>query len=283
MQIGPYHLQAVEAGRFRLDGGAMFGVVPRILWEKRNPPDASNRMEMATRCLLIDGPDGPILIDAGIGDKDSDKFRRIFAVEQPAAGLTGALTALGVPPEEIRHVILTHLHFDHCGGLTCLDPEGNARPVFPNAVHWLQQRQLDWARQPSLRDRASYLPANWEPVLAAGLGRIIDGDRELFPGIRVRCFHGHTPAMQLVEVADEGTNLIYCADLIPTSSHIRLPFVMGYDLEAIRTLREKEEFLPEVHERRTLLFYEHDPFHVVSRVVRTGDDFDLEPVDWPVT
>ncbi|MBC8478634.1 MAG: MBL fold metallo-hydrolase [Candidatus Delongbacteria bacterium] len=280
MNIGPYQLRALEADRFKLDGGAMFGVVPSVLWQKTNPADSRNRIDMTTRCLLIEGPPGPILVDVGIGGKGDKKFRSIFAQEEAAGGLTGALQRLGLEPGDIRHVILTHLHFDHVGGLTRLDQAGAPQPLFPNARHWFQRRQLDWARSPSLRDRASYQPTNWEPILAAGLGEVVDGDAEIFHGIRLYCVNGHTPAMQLVEIADEQNNLLYCADLIPTQSHIPLPFIMGYDLEAITTLREKERFLASAVERSTLLFFEHDPVNIVSRVIPHGNDYRAEPATW---
>jgi glyoxylase-like metal-dependent hydrolase (beta-lactamase superfamily II) len=280
MKIGPYRLWAVDAGSFKLDGGAMFGVVPRVIWQKTNPADESNRIDMVTRCLLIDGPEGPILIDAGIGDKGDSKFRKIFVQEEAVGGLQGELLRLGLKPSDIKHVIITHLHFDHVGGLTVRDEEGKSQPLFPDAVHWFQQRQLDWARNPSLRDRASYQPANWEPVFEAGLARVVNGDEEILPGIRVITVNGHTPAMQLVEIADATNRLLYCADLIPLQSHIPLPFIMGYDLEAITTLNEKQRILADAAQHDTLLFFEHDPMNVVARVVANRHDYRAEPVEW---
>ncbi len=280
MKIGPYHLRAVDTGSFKLDGGAMFGVVPRVIWQKTNPADENNRIDMVTRCLLIEGPQGPILVDAGIGTKGDEKFRRIFAQDNVPGDIEGALQHLGLTSADIRHVILTHLHFDHAGGLTMLNEQGRPQLQFPNAVHWFQERQLLWARKPSLRDRASYQPENWEPVFEAGLGRVVNGDEEIMPGIKVRIVNGHTPAMQLVEVADAADSLLYCADLIPTQSHIPLPFIMGYDLEAITTLEEKERVLAEASDRNTVLFFEHDPQNIAARVVANGHDYRAEPLAW---
>jgi len=280
MKIGPYNLRAVDAGSFKLDGGAMFGVVPRVIWQKTNPADENNRIDMVTRCLLIEGPEGPILVDAGLGDKGDNKFRKIFAQEEVPDGLSGELFRLGLRPADIKHVIITHLHFDHVGGLTARDEGGNPQPLFPNAVHWFQKGQLEWARNPSLRDRASYQPANWEPVIEAGLDRIIEGDQEILPGIKVRLVHGHTPSMQLVEVADEQSSLLYCADLIPLQAHIPLPVIMGYDLEAITTLEEKQRILADAASRDTILFFEHDPKYVASRVVTREHDFRAESFVW---
>ncbi len=236
MKIGPYELQAFEHGEFKLDGGAMFGVVPKVLWEKTNPADEKNRIDMALRSLLIRGEGRVILVDTGIGNKLPEKLRAIYAVDESRLSTEKALAQAGLTAEDVTDVILTHLHFDHAGGATRLNEKGQVVPTFPNATYYVQKGQYAWGKKPSERDRASFFPENYVPLEEAGQLKILEGSQELFPGIEVRALFGHTPAMQVVRVSDGSQTLLYCADLIPTASHIPLPWIMAYDLNPLLTL-----------------------------------------------
>jgi len=260
--LGPWDVRIVSGGTFRLDGGAMFGTVPKVLWERLFPPDAENTILLATNCLLLRGEVGgrrrTVLVDTGNGSKESDSFMARFKFEGRDV-LERELAREGVRPEDVDLVVLTHLHFDHAGGVTRLDAAGAAVPAFPNARHVLQQRDLDNARRAHLRERASYLPRNWEPLEAAGLLDTVQGPCELLPGLSVRPAPGHTPGLQAVEVAGGGRRLVYPADLIPTSHHIQPAWVMGYDLDVVTCVDERQKLLQEVAGSDTVLVFEHDP------------------------
>lgn len=267
MHIGPYHVHLIETCRFALDGGAMFGVVPKNLWAKAYPHvDEHNRIAMAARALLIRGEGRVIVVDAGCGQKMGEKLQSIYALDNSQYTLADGLAEHGVRPEDVTDFIYTHLHFDHAGGSTLIDSAGQVLPTFPNARHYVQRQQLAWARNPTDKDRASFMPENWEPVVEHGLLQELDGDGELFPGIELRVMHGHTRAMQLVVVRDDAAaasqpaGLVYCADLIPTRAHLPFPYVMGYDNFPLASLQEKQTFIPEAYERRWLLCFEHDAF-----------------------
>ena len=262
-------VETVLEGRFALDGGAMFGVVPKPLWSKTNPADEANRIELATRCMLIRHPTaGNILVDVGIGDKWDAKGRRIYKISHQAAapvralGLEEGLGDHGLALEDIDHVILTHLHFDHAGGVSRLDPEGGIVPTFPGRPHYVLADHWSWANAPSERDRASFRREDFGffegTPDAAGLV-LVDGLSEVFPGVTLIPCHGHTPGMACVKVDAEDGTWIYLADLIPTIGHLRVPFVMGYDLEPVVTCREKREILTEAAMHGWRLFFEHDP------------------------
>lgn len=293
-------LSLLETCRFRLDGGAMFGVVPKNLWQRAYPyVDEQNRIDMAARSLLIrtddaEGKERIVVVDAGCGHKLAEKLEKIYALDHSRYTLADSLAEAGVAPEEVTDFIYTHLHFDHAGGSTVLDASGNPVPLFPNARHYVQERQLEWARNPTDKDRASFMPENWEPVAEAGLLEILDGTTDVLPGIELRPFDGHTAGMQLVIVHGERTvepvasgasdasssndstdepltldALVYMADLVPTSAHISLPYIMGYDNEPLVTLEEKKSFLPEIFERNWGLVFEHDA-HAEGRTIREG-------------
>ncbi len=279
MKIGQYDVSIIETCRFALDGGAMFGVVPKNLWAKAYPHvDDQNRIAMSARALLIRGGGRTILVDAGCGTKMGAKLEAIYALDNSVHTLAGGLAAQGVRPEDVTDFIYTHLHFDHAGGSTRLDESGTVVPVFPNARHYVQEGQLQWARNPTDKDRASFMPENWEPVAERELLETLDGDGELFPGITMRVVHGHTRAMQLVVVEggnDGEAGLVYCADLIPTSAHIPFPYIMGYDNFPLTTLEEKQRFLPEACERRWLLCFEHDAFTDAVRIATGKRGFEI--------
>lgn len=268
-RVGGLRCHTLEAGLERLDGGAMFGVVPRPLWSKRVEPDDRNRIPLALRCLLVEHPDGLVLIDTGVGNKEDPKFVDIYGIEnqglEGATQLEDALATARFLPGDVRWVINTHLHFDHAGGNTTMDPEleddprRHVRPAFPNATYLVQQGDLEFARKANERTRASYLPPNFEPIAAAGRWRLLEGDGEVLPGISVRLTPGHVPFHQAVLVSDRGETAAFIADLIPTTAHLPLPWIMGYDLEPLRTLESKRRLLDDAVKGRWRLVFEHDP------------------------
>lgn len=281
LQIGPYRLRAVPTGVFGLDGGAMFGTVPKVLWEKSNPADAQNRIAMEARALLLDGGPGQrILIDCGIGadfnakygEKLGPKFAEIYNVGD-GAGVETSLRGLGLRLEDINHVVLTHLHFDHAGGAT-REVAGKLVPTFPNARYHVQRKNLETASAPNLRERASYYPCNFQPLLDAGVLNLVDGDvTGLLPGISVQVSNGHTTGHQMVKVSDKNTTLVYCGDVIPTASHVRLAWVMGYDLEPLTLIEEKRTILTPAAAEGWYLYFEHDPYMDAALIAENKSDF----------
>ena len=267
MKMGDWDVRVVSGGTFRLDGGSMFGTVPKVLWDKVCPADAENQILMDTNCLLIRGRGRTILVDTGNGDKESDSFMARFKFE--GRGILDAnLAREGVTPGAIDLVILTHLHFDHAGGATRLDGAGNAVPSFPNARYVLQARDLENALGASLRERASYLPKNWEPLQAAGILDLVEGPQEILPGLGVRPVPGHTAGLQAVVLEGGGRKLIYLADLIPTSHHIHPAWVMGYDIDVVTCVEERVKLLDEVAGTDAILVFEHDPQVAAGTVER---------------
>jgi glyoxylase-like metal-dependent hydrolase (beta-lactamase superfamily II) len=262
MQFGPWDVQIVSGGSFRLDGGAMFGTVPKVVWNKLYPADEENQILMGTNCLLIRGEVAgkrhTILVDNGNGDKESDDFMARFKFEGRGV-LDANLAKHGVKPADITLCILTHLHFDHAGGSTRFDAEGHLVPSFPNARYVVQARDLADARHPHLRVKASYLPQNWEPLEAAGILDTVEGAAELLPGISVRLAPGHIQGLQNVVIEGGGQRLIYLADLIPTARHIQPAWVMGYDLDVVTCVNERQKVLEEATGTHTILVFEHDP------------------------
>ncbi len=274
MQIGPYKLIPLETGRFALDGGAMFGVVPKNLWNRTNPADDQNRIDMALRCLLIQGDGKNILVDTGMGDKYDEKTCAIYKLDHSKWTLLNSLAEQGIKPEAITHVIQTHLHFDHCGGMVTKTESGELVPTFPNAKIFVQKENLNWARNPTEKDRASYLKQDWDAILANGMMEELDGPGEIFPGIELRIFNGHTRAQQLPLISDGDANhLFFCADLFPTKAHINLPWIMGYDNFPLTTLEEKRTLLPEAFEDGWKFFLEHDPTEGVIALENTPKGF----------
>ena len=275
--IGPYRVTFVSGGRFRLDGGAMFGVVPRTLWSRSAPPDDRNRIQMAMRCLLIEGGGRRVLVDAGSGTKDDPKFRDIYAIDGPDA-FTRELEAAGAPPASIDTVALTHLHFDHCGGGTVRDAEGRVAPTFPNARYHVRRQEWEDAHHANERNRASYLPDNYDPLLASGQLEIHEGDHEILPGVTMRVLPGHTAGHQGVFFDVPGERALYTADLVPTVAHLGLPYIMAYDLYPMITLETKRSILRDATREGWLLLLEHDPTHQAIRVSGTEAKVSFEKV-----
>jgi glyoxylase-like metal-dependent hydrolase (beta-lactamase superfamily II) len=279
MRIGPYTLHPIETGRFALDGGAMFGVVPRPLWEKTNPPDERNRIAMAARALLLQGGGRRILIDTGNGSKFDQKFRTIYGIDSGEGDLLTSLRGAGVGPEEVTDVILTHLHFDHAGGATIRDG-GEIRPTFPNALYHVQREHWEAAMRPTERDRASFVPDDFVPLHERGMLRFTEGEGPVVPGVTVRVVRGHTAALQCPVLSDGTTTLLFCADLIPMAPHVQLPWIMAYDLRPLVTLEEKRAILNRAADERWILFFEHDPSVAAARIKRGDRGFSLDlPVD----
>jgi glyoxylase-like metal-dependent hydrolase (beta-lactamase superfamily II) len=279
MKIGRYEVHAIETGRFALDGGAMFGVVPKPLWEKSNPSDEKNRIAMAARALLLVGGGRKILIDVGNGSKFDEKLVGIYKIDTTRFELLSSLRAHGVAPSEITDVILTHLHFDHAGGSTYRQG-GQLLPSFPHARYYVQRAHWEAALRPTERDRASFFPEDFMPLREHGLLEFTEGEGEILPGIGVRVLHGHTTALQCPMISDGITTLFYCADLIPLTPHVQLPWIMAYDLRPLVTLEEKRKMLADAVDQRWILYFEHDPIVTAARVRRGEKGIMLEePVE----
>lgn len=266
-------LHVIETGFFKLDGGAMFGVVPKSLWQKTNPADDNNMCSWALRCLLIE--DGPrlILIDCGIGDKQSEKFFSHYFLHGEA-NLFSSLNHLGFHPDDITDVVLTHLHFDHCGGaIAWNDTKNGYRPVFKNATYWSNEQHWAWATQPNPREKASFLSENILPIQESGQLKFIErtGDftKNVFPGIDMLFVDGHTESMMIPHLHYKGRTVVFMADLLPSVGHIPLPYVMGYDTRPLQTLVEKERFLQEAVEKQYVLFLEHDSVNQCCNLANT--------------
>jgi len=275
MNLGGYKIDIIHAGFLRLDGGAMFGIVPKNLWQRHIPPDEQNRIPLAMRCLLLRGHDRTILIDNGLGDKYDAKFADIFGVDQESHNLHRSLEEVGVAAEDITDVILTHLHFDHAGGSTARNAEGGLVLAFPNATHHIQRTHWMWARE-SPREQASFLAENIEPLEASGQLNFLDGTEAPFPGIRMVVVDGHTRGQQLPLISGEDGSLLYAADLLPTSAHVPLLWIMAYDVAPLDTLREKKRVLDEAVGGDWTVFFEHDPKVVTGRIVPKGRGYAME-------
>ncbi len=251
-------LHAIDTGLFKLDGGAMFGVVPKVLWKKINPPDENNLCTWAMRCLLIDSGERTILIDTGIGEKQDERFRSHFHPHGEDS-LKGSLEAAGYSQKKITDVLLTHLHFDHCGGAVDKNSSGALTPTFPNATYWSNKTHWLSAMYPNKRENASFLKENFVPLQEAEQLSFLEDGAELAPGVKVHYVYGHTNAMMLVEIEARAKTILYMADLIPSAGHVSLPYVMAYDMEPRKTLDEKAKFLEYAFQKNAILFFEHDP------------------------
>ncbi|MDX2474581.1 MAG: MBL fold metallo-hydrolase [Candidatus Krumholzibacteria bacterium] len=257
MKLGDWEFRAFHDGRFKLDGGAMFGVVPKIFWQKQHPADEMNRIDLDLRCLLVEHGDRRILVDTGMGDRWSEKQLGIFGLERRPNQLVAELAEAGLTRESITDVVLTHLHFDHCGG--CLrEEEGQMRPVFNQARHWVQKRHWEWASGPSERDRASFRPEDFQALSEHGQLQLVDGPQEIIPGVRVTPISGHTPGQQVVEFHTGEKVVAFVGDLVPFLSQLHIPWIMGFDLNPLLTVTEKKQFLTRAVEDQYILVFEHD-------------------------
>jgi glyoxylase-like metal-dependent hydrolase (beta-lactamase superfamily II) len=256
--LGQFELVSLYDGYFRLDGGAMFGVVPKALWSRKTAADDLNRITMSMRPLLVRSDSGTMLIDAGLGDKETSRFYTLYGADRGRT-LDDALAEAGVAPEDIDIVLASHLHFDHAGGFTTRDASGVVRPRFPKARYVIRRGEWNDATHPHERNRASYLADNFLPLAEAGVIDFIDEDQSIVPGVRVQRTGGHTMHHQIVWIESGQERAVFLADLMPTSAHLPDPWIMGYDLYPMDTLFAKQAFAREVARRDTLIFFEHDP------------------------
>jgi glyoxylase-like metal-dependent hydrolase (beta-lactamase superfamily II) len=278
-RIGALNVHAIQAGGQRLDGGAMFGVVPKPLWERRIPADERNRIQLGMRCLLIEHPSGLILIDSGAGNKENAKFHDIYGVENAGANgrtaLEDGLAQLGVSPEQIAFLISTHLHFDHAGGNTFIDDAGGVRPTFPRARYFVQRGEYEFATHPNERTAASYFDRNYVPTLESGQLELLEGESEIVDGIGVIVTPGHVPYHQSIVIRSGGETAIFLGDLVPTHAHLPLPWIMGYDVEPLVTLESKRGLLKRVEQEHWTVIFEHDAVVPWGRVQFDGKAYSL--------
>jgi glyoxylase-like metal-dependent hydrolase (beta-lactamase superfamily II) len=279
-KLGSLTIHALQAGGQKLDGGAMFGVVPKPLWERRITPDERNRIQLGMRCLLIEHPSGLILIDTGAGNKEDAKFKDIYGIENEGAdgrtSLEDAIRQAGATPEDISIVINTHLHFDHAGGNTYRDERGQLKLAFPKARYVVKRGEYDYATHPNERTSASYFERNFAPVVKAHKFEFVIREKEIVRGIRVVPTPGHTPFHQSVLIESGGERAFFLADMCPTTAHIPLPWIMGYDVEPLVTLETKRRIFRQAEEEGWLLVFEHDATVAWGHIEHDGKGYRLK-------
>ena len=272
MKVGKYEINLINSGYFGLDGGAMFGIIPKPLWEKTNPSDNANRIKLATRNLLLENGNRKILVDTGMGNKWDEKSINIYDIKQDNFSLIEELDKFNVKSEDITDVILTHLHFDHTGGSTILN-NNKLIPAFPNAKYFVQKKNYEWAVNPSDKDKGSYIKDNFVPLMEEGVLRFIDGEQNFDEEISFVIVNGHTFSQQMLKLSDSSNTFLYCGDLFPTSSHIPIPYIMGYDLQPLVTVEEKKKILNKATEENWKLIFEHDPDFCSGTILKTEKGF----------
>jgi glyoxylase-like metal-dependent hydrolase (beta-lactamase superfamily II) len=276
-------IHKIETGNFKLDGGAMFGVVPKTLWQKAYPADENNLCNLSLRCLLVETGNRKILIDAGIGTKQDEKFLGHYYLNGSDT-LEHSLQLAGSGREEITDVVLSHLHFDHCGGAVEINRKTNSyKPAFPNAFYWVSKDQWEWAMQPNAREKASYLKENLMPLMENQCIRFIESNTFLYPHFEIRLFYGHTAGMAIPVIhTGTGKSLVYTADLFPTAAHIPVSWVCGYDTQPLVSMQERADFLQEAFEKNYTFFFEHDLYtecctlKQTEKGIRVGNTFSLK-------
>ena len=273
MQFGDYRVEVVPGGEFRLDGGAMFGVVPRALWQRAAPPDEENRVTLNANCLFIEAAGERVLVETGMGDKWAERQRAMYGVGQGPTLSESLRERTGFGPEDISIVVNTHLHFDHAGGNTTLDASGNVVATFPDARYFVSRAEYEHAESPHERDRASYLPENWRPLAESGQLELKDDAYEVVPGLKMETVAGHSRTMQCVRLERAGRTLYGFADLVPTRAHVPLAWVMGYDLYPVETVEAKRRLLPQAAREGWLCLFYHDPAEPLARVVEEGGKY----------
>jgi glyoxylase-like metal-dependent hydrolase (beta-lactamase superfamily II) len=270
MFFGDYRVEIVPDAVFRLDGGAMFGVVPRALWSRESPPDAENRVRLNANCLFVEAGGERVIVETGVGDKWTAKQSAMYGVERGRTLGESVKAITGYSPEEITVVVNTHLHFDHAGGNTKLDEGGHLVPTFPNARYLVSSDEFEHAESPHERDRASYLAENWRPLRESGQLELKEATYEVVPGLRMECVPGHSRTMQCVRLERGGRTLYGFADLVPTRAHVPLAWVMGYDLYPVETLEAKKRLLPQAAREGWLCLFYHDAEAPLCRLVEDG-------------
>ncbi|MBM4176118.1 MAG: MBL fold metallo-hydrolase [Ignavibacteria bacterium] len=275
MKFGKFEVHSIVTGQFALDGGAMFGVVPKVFWEKTNPADERNRIALSMRSLLIISDDRKILVDTGAGNKNNDKFNAIYGIQNSNGWFDEALNQCNLNTDDITDVILTHLHFDHCGGST-KKVNNEIIPTFANAKYYIQREHFEWAMNASDKDRASFLIDDFLPLKDHDQLILTEGEFKLFEGVEILASNGHTPKQQHVKLTSEERTIFYSGDMIPTASHIPFPYVMGYDLYPVTTIEEKKKILPQAYEENWILFFEHDPFVNSVTITSTEKGFAIK-------
>jgi glyoxylase-like metal-dependent hydrolase (beta-lactamase superfamily II) len=278
LRLGDFDIRGLRDGYFYLDGGAMFGVVPKPLWEKKCPADSQNRIKLALNSILIQTPAALVLVETGIGPKLDKKLRSIYCVEQDI-GLIGSLKGLGFAPEEVDFVINTHLHFDHCGGNTLRNERGEAVPAFPQARYIVQRGEWEWANNPHEREKGSYQTENFRPLADTGLLQLVEGDSPVTDGVEVMLAPGHTEHHQCVKVQSGGKTLVYLGDLVPTSAHIALAYGMSYDLNPLENLERKRQLYERAIAEDWILSFVHDPVHYFGKVRKANQKYMFQPLD----
>ena len=272
MKTGKYTIDFVQTGYFGLDGGAMFGVVPKVLWEKSIPSDNLNRITLGTRMPVIRSGSRIIIIDTGIGEYWDEKFNDRFSVDHTEFTPYGGLKQLGITPADVTDVVLTHLHFDHTGG-SVISEGGKWIPAFPNAKYHMHQKQFDWAKEPSPKDKGSFASERFVPLAEEGVASFFEGSINLDDEIQLIETNGHTFGHLLVKLTDSSSSYLFCSDLIPTSAHVPLPFIMGFDLQPLLTLDEKSKFLNDAVEENTTLLFQHDTEYTGATVKKVDNGF----------
>jgi glyoxylase-like metal-dependent hydrolase (beta-lactamase superfamily II) len=272
MKIGDYQLFPILTSYFRLDGGAMFGIIPKTLWNKKSPADEDNRIQMVTRSLLLASETRRILIDTGNGHKWTDKFKNIYEIDNSIADLESSLAHVGFKPEDITDVINTHLHFDHAGGNTKIE-KGKIVPTFQNARYWVSRKNWEVANSPTEKDQGSFMVDDWNILIENKMINFIEGKSSVFPNIEYILSDGHTPGMVLPVIKDQSNTMVYCADLVPTSNHIKLAWIMAYDVQPTITINEKRELYSTAIEKDWMLYFEHDPEVIATTIKHDGRHF----------
>lgn len=262
-------LHPIETGNLKLDGGAMFGVVPKVMWQKAYPADENNLCNWSMRCMLVEDGERKILIDNGIGGKQDEKWLHHYYLNGDDT-LDKSLDKIGVKPEEITDVILTHMHFDHCGGsVKWNDDKTGYELAFPNATYWTSKKQYDWATNPNRREKASFLKENISPIEESGKLKLIDEEGEFIPNISFRLYNGHTDGQLIPHINYNGKTVVFMADLLPATAHIPMPWIMAYDTRPLLTLEDKEKFFTEAVKNDYILFFEHDIYNEACNLQHT--------------
>lgn len=274
MKIGDYDLYSIETSEFSLDGGAMFGIVPKPIWEREAPSDALNRIDMVTRSLLLCSDEKKILIDTGNGTKWEEKYRDIYNIDTSRYNIENSLTKYGFSADDITDIINTHLHFDHAGGNTKID-DGRIVPTFPNAKYWVTKEHWELANHPSQKDSGSFIEHDWKVLAENGMIETVNGNEPFIKGIDSYITQGHTAGLLHPIISDGTKTLFYGADIFPLAAHISIPWVMAYDVQPVVTMKEKEILLPKMQDEEWILFLEHDPNIQACTVHQDGKHFKM--------